>query len=216
MHNEYNNIQLLSCLDEKNIQHYLLIMRYRIAIGSDHGGFPLKEVLIRYLQSLGHEIKDCGCYSPAPYDFPISARAVAHAVMTKSVDRGIVIDGAGSPSAIVANKFPGIRASVVHDEFTAKISREHSDSNVLAFGVKCVSEDLAKTLVELWLRIDFLGGKYQKRIDMITEVEKETKDVQPKKRFVTARDIEANQKIELGPDVLLTPLAQELFKSKSK
>jgi len=173
-------------------------------------------VLIRYLQSLGHEIKDCGCYSPAPYDFPISARAVAHAVMTKSVDRGIVIDGAGSPSAIVANKFPGIRASVVHDEFTAKISREHSDSNVLAFGVKCVSEDLAKTLVELWLRIDFLGGKYQKRIDMITEVEKETKDVQPKKRFVTARDIEANQKIELGPDVLLTPLAQELFKSKSK
>ncbi len=191
-------------------------MKRRIAIGSDHGGFALKSELVRYLRGLGHDVKDCGCFSTETYDFPVSARDVARCVMTKSCDRGILIDGAGSPSALVANKFPGIRASVVHDEFTAKISREHSDANVISFGAKVVSEDLAKTLVELWLRTDFLGGRYQKRIDMITAAEEEARGVPVRRRLVSAKDLEGENPAPTGPGVTLTPLAKDILKGRSR
>jgi RpiB/LacA/LacB family sugar-phosphate isomerase len=187
----------------------------RIAIGSDHGGFELKSDLIRYISGLGHEVKDVGCYSRDTYDFPVSAWDVARAVSTRAADRGIVIDGAGSPSAIVANKIPGIRASVVHDDFTAKISREHSDANVLALGAKVVDADRARSLVELWLRTDFLGGRYQKRIDMITDAERKASGREPRRRVVSADDVKRDPALAAGIDVTLTPLARDLIKVRS-
>jgi ribose 5-phosphate isomerase B len=188
----------------------------RIAIGSDHGGFDLKSELIRYIAGLGHEVRDVGCYSRDSYDFPVSAWDVARAVSIRSADRGIVIDGAGAPSAIVANKLAGIRASVVHDEFTAKISREHSDANVLALGAKVVDADRAKSLVELWLRTAFLGGRYQKRIDMITDAERRASGREPRRRLVAADDVRRDPGAAPGPNVTLTPLARDLVKARSK
>lgn len=184
----------------------------RIAIGSDHGGFGMKAELIRYLAGLRHEVRDVGCYSTESYDFPISAWDVARVVSTKTADRGVLIDGAGSPSAIVANKVAGIRAAVVHNDFTAKISREHSDANIICFGAKVVDIDAAKTLVELWLRTDFLGGKYQKRIDMIGDVERRARGVSPRRRVITAANVTAD--ITVGPDVTVTPLAADMLRGK--
>lgn len=191
-------------------------MKYRIAIGSDHGGFAHKTELIRYLRGLGHDVKDCGCHSTAAYDFPVSAADVARAVAVKACERGVMIDGAGSPSAMVANKFAGVRAAVVHNEFTAKISREHGDANIIAFGAKVVSPDEAKTLVELWLRTDFLGGKYQKRIDQIAALERERGGAAPARRVVTAADVRRDPALAAGPGVTVTPLAREVLAAKKK
>lgn len=184
---------------------------FRIAIGSDHGGFKLKGELIRYLRNLGHEVKDCGCFSPESYDFPVSAADVAKSVSSKACDRGVMIDGAGFPSCIVANKFAGIRAAAVHDDFTAKISREHSDANIIGLGAMVVTPESAKRILELWLRTEFLGGKYQKRIDMITAADLNRSGAPSPKRVVTAEDIRQNPDTPLGPNVTLTPLARELL-----
>ncbi len=181
----------------------------RIAIGSDHGGFVHKMELIRYLKGLGHEVTDVGCYSPESYDFPRSAEDVGRAVALKAADRGVCIDGAGSPSAMCANKIPGVRASVVHDAFTATISREHSDANVICFGAKVVDADTARTLVELWLRTNFLGGKYQRRIDMVTAIEKRHSGKTPGRRLVTDADLARDPALAEGAGVLLTPLARD-------
>jgi ribose 5-phosphate isomerase B len=191
-------------------------MNYHIAIGSDHGGFAHKTELIRYLRGLGHDVKDCGCFSTAAYDFPVSASDVARAVSTKAAERGVMIDGAGSPSAMVANKFTGVRAAVVHNAFTATISREHGDANIISFGAKVVSPDEAKTLVELWLRTDFLGGKYQKRIDMITAVERERSGAMAPRRVVTAEDVKRDPSLADGPGVTVTPLAREVLAARKK
>lgn len=197
----------ISILKSPEFPYYLPM---RIAIGSDHGGFAMKAELIRYLKGLRHEVRDVGCFSAESYDFPVSAHDVAKCIATKSADRGVLIDGAGSPSAMVANKIPGVRASVVHDEFTAKISREHSDANVISFGAKVVSADVAKTLIELWLRTDFLGGKYQKRIDMISDIEKRASGLPQKRRLITAE-----RSGELGHEnAIVTPLARDILHSK--
>lgn len=181
----------------------------KIAIGSDHGGFVHKTELIRYLRGLGHEVKDVGCHSPEAYDFPRSAEDVATAVGRRLADRGVCIDGAGSPSAMCANKVPGVRASVVHDAFTATISREHSDANVICFGAKVVDADTAKTLVELWLRTNFLGGKYQRRIDMVTAIERRAAGRSSSRRIVTDADLARDPALADGPEALLTPLAKD-------
>lgn len=188
----------------------------RIAIGSDHGGFEMKTVLIRFLRGLRHDVRDVGCFSRESYDFPVSAHDVAQAIATKAADRGVLIDGAGSPSAMVANKIPGVRASVVHDAFTATISREHSDANVIAFGAKVVAPELAMTLLELWLRTDFLGGKYQKRIDMIADVEARAGSRAPRKRLVTAGMIPSSGEVAVAENALVTPLAQDRIREQAK
>ncbi|MEK8022598.1 MAG: RpiB/LacA/LacB family sugar-phosphate isomerase [Candidatus Hydrogenedentota bacterium] len=188
----------------------------RIVIGSDHGGYDMKAELIRFLRGQRHEVMDVGCFSRESYDFPVSARDVAHAVSVRAADRGILIDGAGSPSAMVANKVPGVRASVVHDEFTAKISREHSDANVISFGAKVITSDQAKTLVELWLRTDFLGGKYQKRIDMIADVERKSSSIPVRKRLVTSQTLAASNDPAIADNAILTPLAQDQLRARSR
>jgi len=141
-----------------------------IAIGSDHGGFELKEKIIEFLKDENVEFKDFGCYSNDSVDYPIYARKVAKRVANKEFERGILICGTGIGISIAANKVKGIRASLVHDLETAKLTREHNDSNILCMGGRIVDHDLALRITKIWLNTDFEGGRHQKRIDLIEEV----------------------------------------------
>lgn len=144
----------------------------RIAIASDHGGFELKETIKKYLENeLGHYVIDFGTNSEAPVDYPDFAFLVATAVAEKKADRGIMIDGIGIASSMVANKIPGIRSAVCNDLFTANSSRAHNDANVLTMGGRVVGSGLAKEIVKVWLNTEF-ESRHQTRIDKITRIEK--------------------------------------------
>ena len=143
-----------------------------IAIGSDHGGFPLKGELKIFLESLGYKVVDLGTYTADACDYPDFAYAVARMVSLGEAQRGIMIDSVGVASAMVANKVPGIRAACCSDEFSARSSREHNDANVLTLGCKVVGSELAKAIVKVWVETWFGGGRHQKRVDKISEVEK--------------------------------------------
>ena len=142
-----------------------------IAIGSDHGGFQLKEMLKPVLESEGYQVVDLGTNSEEACDYPDFAYAVARMVSSGEVAKGIMIDAVGSASAIVANKLPGIRAACCYNEFSARSSREHNDVNVLALGGRVLGSELAKSIVKVWLETPFAGGRHQKRIDKISDVE---------------------------------------------
>jgi ribose 5-phosphate isomerase B len=143
-----------------------------IAIGADHGGFELKEALKPELTSLGFEVNDLGTYSKEAVDYPDFAHAVAQAVSSEKAWRGIMIDGAGIGSCIVANKVPGVRAGMAYDYSSAVNSREHNDTNVLTLGAGLVGANLAKQIVKTWLTTDFAGGRHTPRVDKIKSVEK--------------------------------------------
>lgn len=142
-----------------------------IAIGSDHGGFDLKEILKKDLISAGNQVIDCGTFSKESCDYPDIALAVAQKVSDGSVCRGIIIDGAGIGSCMVANKVPGVRAALCYDYATAVNSREHNNANVLTLGAGLIGINLAKQIVQTWLATDFAGGRHTKRVDKITMVE---------------------------------------------
>ena len=143
-----------------------------VAIGSDHGGFQLKNVLKQYLQDLGYSIADVGTHSEQACDYPDFAYAVASMVGRGDAHKGIMIDGVGVASAIVANKVPGVRAVPCSDEFVARSSREHNDANVLTLGGRVVGTEVAKAIVKVWLETWFGGGRHQERIRKISEIEK--------------------------------------------
>lgn len=143
-----------------------------IVIGADHGGFKLKEELKKYIAELGHIVKDFGTYSTNPVDYPDIALLVAQSVSSKSCDRGIMLDGTGIASAIVANKLKGVRATACHDAFTANSAREHNDSNMLCLGGSLLADPLAKQIVKIWLETPYAGGRHQKRIDKILDIER--------------------------------------------
>jgi ribose 5-phosphate isomerase B len=142
-----------------------------IAIGSDHGGFRLKETLKQYVVELGYSVADVGTSSEEACDYPDFAYAVASMVASGQATRGIMIDGVGVASAIVANKVPGIRAVPCYDEFVAKSSREHNDANVLTLGGRIVGSELAKSIVKIWLETWFGGGRHQGRVQKIADIE---------------------------------------------
>jgi ribose 5-phosphate isomerase B len=144
----------------------------RIAIGADHAGFRLKEHLKTTLQRLGHSIDDHGTDSEESIDYPPICFAVAQAVVDGHADRGIVLGGSGQGEQIAANKIRGIRAAMCNDLFTARLSREHNDANVLSMGGRIVAFGLADEIVALWLKTAFEGGRHQRRIDQISEMEK--------------------------------------------
>ena len=144
----------------------------KIIIGSDHGGFHLKNELIEYLRGLGVDISDYGCYSSDPVDYPDIALLVAQTVAVSIDTRGILIDGTGVASAIVANKIKGIRATPCTDEFTAHSAREHNNSNLLTLGARVVGPGLAQNIVKIWLETPFGGGRHEKRVNKIVEIEK--------------------------------------------
>ncbi|HEY8339617.1 MAG TPA: ribose 5-phosphate isomerase B [Egibacteraceae bacterium] len=143
----------------------------RIAIGSDHAGFVLKTHLVELLRGDGHEVDDLGTHSPDPVDYPPICAAVARAVVSGRADRGIVLGGSGQGEQIAANKVRGIRAALCNDLYTARLSREHNDANVLALGGRVVAPGLADEIVRLWLSTPFHGGRHQRRLDQITTIE---------------------------------------------
>jgi ribose 5-phosphate isomerase B len=143
-----------------------------VAIGADHGGYELKEALKPELRTLGFEVNDLGTNSRDAVDYPDFAHAVAQAVSSGKAWRGIMIDGAGIGSCIVANKVPGVRAGMAYDYSTALNSREHNDTNVLTLGAGLIGTTLAKQIVKTWLTTEFAGGRHSPRVDKIKSVEK--------------------------------------------
>jgi ribose 5-phosphate isomerase B len=144
-----------------------------VAIGSDHGGYELKEILITTLNELGFDVRDVGAYNKGAVDYPDFAHEVARLVSVGKAWRGIMIDGAGIGSCIVANKVPGVRAGMAYDYSSAVNSREHNDTNVLTLGAGLIGVNLAKQIVNVWLATEFGGGRHAGRVDKITAVEKQ-------------------------------------------
>ncbi|MEX1140241.1 MAG: ribose 5-phosphate isomerase B [Bacteroidota bacterium] len=142
-----------------------------VALGSDHGGFAMKELLRAYLLESGYPVADVGTYSSEPCDYPDYAYAVAVMVLQGNATRGIMIDSIGIASAIVCNKVPGIRAAAPTSEFTARSSREHNDANVLTLGGKTMGIEQAKAIVSIWLETWFGGGRHQARLKKIEDLE---------------------------------------------
>jgi ribose 5-phosphate isomerase B len=143
----------------------------RVAIGADHAGFLLKEHLKQSLQRLGHAVTDHGTDSPAPVDYPPICMAVGRAVVEGYADRGVVLGGSGQGEQIAANKVQGVRAALCNDLYTARLSREHNDANVLSMGGRIVAAELADEILALWLSTPFAGGRHQRRIDQISEAD---------------------------------------------
>ena len=144
----------------------------KIAIGSDHGGFSVKEIAKPHLEKLGYEVIDFGTNTPDSCHYPIYAEKVARAVASGEADKGILICGTGIGMSIAANKIPGIRAAAVSDCFTAKATRQHNDSNILCLGERTVGPGLALMLMATFLTTEFEGGRHQTRVDMISALEK--------------------------------------------
>jgi ribose 5-phosphate isomerase B len=146
----------------------------RIAIGADHAGFLLKEHLKITLERLGHDVEDHGTTSEESTDYPPICFGVARAVVSGRVERGIVLGGSGQGEQMAANKIAGVRAALCNDLFTARLSREHNDANVLSMGGRIVAFGLADEIVALWLNTRFEGGRHQRRLDQISAVEHRT------------------------------------------
>ena len=142
-----------------------------IALGCDHGGYELKQEIKKYLDEKGIEYKDYGCDSLDSVDYPIYAKKVAHAILDGECEKGILICGTGLGISLAANKVKGIRACVCSEPFTAKMSRAHNDCNVLAFGARVVGGELAKMIVDTWINTEFEGGRHQRRVDLLMEIE---------------------------------------------
>jgi ribose 5-phosphate isomerase B len=147
-------------------------VRKVVAIGADHGGFELKETLKADLGGMGLDVNDVGTYSKAAVDYPDYAHEVAKLVSSGKAWRGIVIDGAGIGSCIVANKVPGVRAGMAYDYSSALNSREHNDTNILTLGAGLIGVNLAKQIVKTWLSTEFGGERHARRVDKISVVEK--------------------------------------------
>ena len=144
-----------------------------IAIGSDHGGFKLKEEIKKYFDETGIEYKDFGSYSEDRVDYPLIAKDVSKAVQKKECDRGILICRSGYGMAMVANKFKGIRSAPCFGEQAAKFSRMHNDSNVLALGADYITTGEAINIVRTWIATEFEGGRHQERLNLVAEIESE-------------------------------------------
>jgi ribose 5-phosphate isomerase B len=143
----------------------------RVAIGSDHAGFELKEHIIESLKTMGHDIDDRGTHNTEPVDYPPICADVARLVARGEADRGIVLGGSGQGEQISANKIHGIRAALCNDLYSAKYSRLHNDANVLSMGGRVVGTGLADEILLVWLTTDFQGGRHVPRIEQIKEIE---------------------------------------------
>ena len=136
----------------------------KISLGTDHAGFRYKEKVRELLNSLGHEVKDCGTFNEDPVDYPLFIRPAAEAVARGECERGIVFGGSGNGEAMAANKVRGVRC---WNEETARLSRQHNDANVLSIGQRMIPEDLALKIVRVWLETPFEGGRHEKRVEQL-------------------------------------------------
>ena len=143
----------------------------KIGIGNDHVALEMKNEIIEYLIQKGHQVTDYGTHSPERCDYPKYGELVAKAVASEEVDRGILICGTGVGISLAANKVRGIRTVVCSEPYSAGLSREHNDTNILAFGARVVGIELAKMIVDTWLSAEFEGGRHARRVEMIREIE---------------------------------------------
>ena len=143
----------------------------KVAIGCDHGGLNLKASVKELLNALGHEVEDFGCHTPDSCDYPDIAVPVANAVVSGQADRGILICGTGIGISIAANKIHGIRAALCGDVFSAQMSREHNNANVLCMGECVIGVGLAEMITDTWLQGEFAGGRHERRVDKIAALE---------------------------------------------
>ena len=144
----------------------------RIAFGSDHAGYLLKEHLKAFVETLGHETLDLGTDSEEPVDYPLYCANAARAVVSGEADRGMVFGGSGQGEQLAANKVRGARAALCNDLYTARLSRQHNDANVLAMGGRVVAFGLAEEIVMLWLETGFDGGRHARRVEQISAIER--------------------------------------------
>ena len=145
----------------------------RIAIGGDHAGYPLKQHLVQVLKERGHDVDDLGTDSEDPVDYPPYCAAVARAVVRGDADRGIVLGGSGQGEQISANKVHGARAALCNDLYTARMARQHNDANVLSIGARIVAPALAEEILQIFLDTGFDGGRHERRVREIAEIERE-------------------------------------------
>lgn len=143
----------------------------KIALGSDHGGFELKETIMKFLHDRGYEVIDVGVNSTESVNYPEYAFNVTDRITSGEATRGVLICGTGIGMCIAANKVKGIRAALCHDVFTAKMAREHNDANILCLGERTLKKELALDILETWLNSSFEGGRHQKRLDAIASYE---------------------------------------------
>lgn len=143
----------------------------RIAIGADHAGLALKQHLVGTLRRLGHDVDDRGTHTDASVDYPPICADVARLVAAGKADRGVVLGGSGQGEQIAANKIHGIRAALCNDLYTARMSREHNDANVISMGGRIVATGLADEILAVWLSTAYEGGRHQRRLDQIAELE---------------------------------------------
>ncbi|WP_100374188.1 ribose 5-phosphate isomerase B [Bacillus sp. FJAT-45037] len=143
----------------------------KVAIGSDHGGVNIKEEIKQEMEAMGLEIIDLGCECDTSVDYPDYAIPVAEKVANGEVDRGILVCGTGIGMSIAANKVKGIRCALVHDTFSARATREHNNSNVLAMGERVIGAGLAREIAKIWLEAEYEGGRHERRVSKITDYE---------------------------------------------
>jgi ribose 5-phosphate isomerase B len=148
----------------------------RIAIGSDHAGYPLKQHLSGVLKQWEHDVDDLGTHSEDPVDYPIYCAAVGRAVAYGDAETGIVLGGSGQGEQISANKIRGVRAALCNDLYTARMAREHNNANVLSIGARIVAPELADEITHIFLSTEFAGGRHERRIEEITAIETEEAD----------------------------------------
>ncbi|MGR7915012.1 ribose 5-phosphate isomerase B [Finegoldia sp. P1-F-LS] len=147
----------------------------KIAIAADHGGFELKDSMVEYIKSLGNQVVDLGTNSADSVDYPDYAKKVCEEIQKGNSDLGILICGTGIGMSLAANKFEGIRAACVSDVYSAKMSRNHNNANVLCFGARVIGDEVAKLIIKTFLENEFEAGRHQRRVDKIMAFEKENK-----------------------------------------
>ncbi|MDI3316819.1 MAG: ribose 5-phosphate isomerase B [Bacillota bacterium] len=143
----------------------------KVALGADHGGFRLKEAVRHWLEQAGHQVVDFGTDSEEACDYPDIARPVAEAVARGQVDRAVLVCGTGIGMSITANKVPGVRAALCHDAYTARLSREHNDANVLCLGGRVLGPGVAEEIVGIWMSASFAGGRHARRVAKVDELD---------------------------------------------
>jgi ribose 5-phosphate isomerase B len=146
----------------------------KVAIGSDHAGFELKNKIKEFLADSGHDVLDQGTFTPESYDYPDAAKKVARAIQRGEAERGVLVCGTGIGMSIAANKFKGIRAAVCHNVETAVLSREHNDANILALSGRGADHTQGLEIVEAWMKTEFLGGRHARRVDKMMQFEQES------------------------------------------
>jgi ribose 5-phosphate isomerase B len=141
-----------------------------VLVGSDHAGFALKELVKKHLAWLGFQVEDVGCFSEASCDYPIFARDLCEKIQKNFERKGVLICGTGLGMSMAANRFKGVRAALCANEYHARMSRAHNDSNVLCLGARVLGQDLAISILEVWLSTEFEGGRHQGRVDIIESI----------------------------------------------